>query len=133
MGILDKIFKGNNETKSTEKRSQTPWNELKTELEIQQVKEESKEKVIVIFKHSTRCGISKMAKRQFESEYNYSEEQVKLYYLDLIANREVSTKVAEVFGVFHESPQMIVIKDGNVVYHTSHNHISAEKIGEFVS
>ena len=132
MGFLDKIFKGSEEEEKAE-TSKTPWNDLQTELDLHQLEDESKEKVVVIFKHSTRCGISRMAKRQFESEYSYEEEKVKLYYLDLIAHRDISNKVAENFGVFHESPQLLIIKDKNVVYHTSHSAINAEKIAEFVN
>ena len=131
MGFLDKIFRGN-EGGEAEQYSKAPWHHLESEIDLHRLEEESKEKVVVIFKHSTRCGISRMAKRQFESEYNYDEAQVKLYYLDLIAYRSVSNKVAEDFGVFHESPQLLIIKNKNVVYHTSHSDINAEKIAEFL-
>ncbi len=131
MGFLDKIFKGNGGEAG--KNSKAPWNDLQTELDLHRLEDESKEKVVVIFKHSTRCGISRMAKRQFESDYDYDEEKVKLYYLDLIAHRDISNLVAEDFGVFHESPQLLIIKDKNVVYHASHSSINAEKIVEFIN
>jgi bacillithiol system protein YtxJ len=129
MGFLDKIFKGDGEEKEI---SKTPWNNLETELELTKLKKESTEKVVVIFKHSTRCGISRMAKRQFESEFDYDDADVKLYYLDLITYRNISNKIAEMFGVFHESPQLIILKDGNVVHHASHSAISAESIQEYI-
>jgi len=131
MGFLDSIFKSNGDEGKSQKPS-TPWNELETELQVHQVIEESKEKVVVVFKHSTRCGISRMVKKQFESEYNYTEDAVKLYYLDLIANRAVSNKIAEDFKIYHESPQLIIFKDKKAVFNTSHSHISAEKIGEYL-
>jgi len=129
MGFLDKLFKGNGEEGEIEK---TPWNSLETELQLNTLKKESAEKIVVIFKHSTRCGISRMAKRQFEGEYDYEEEKVKLYYLDLITYRNISNKIAEEFEVFHESPQMLIIKNGNVIHHASHSGISAESIREFL-
>lgn len=132
MGFLDKIFKGSEEEGKAE-TSKAPWHDLQTELDLHQLEDESKEKVVVIFKHSTRCGISRMAKRQFESEYSYEEEKVKLYYLDLIAHRDLSNEIAEKFEVFHESPQLLILKDKNVVYHTSHSAINAGKIAEFVN
>ncbi|SHI32552.1 bacillithiol system protein YtxJ [Mesonia phycicola] len=132
MGFLDSIFKSNGGDGESQKSS-TPWNELETELQIHQLIEESKEKLVVVFKHSTRCGISRMVKKQFESEYNYEEAQVKLYYLDLITYRNISNKIAEDFKVHHESPQLLIFSDEKVVYHTSHSNISAEKIEEYLN
>ena len=87
--------------------------------------EASKTKTQVIFKHSTRCGISRMVMRQFESSYHLNDEQLKLYYLDLLSFRNVSDEVGYKFQVMHQSPQLIVIKDGTTIHHASHSGINA--------
>ncbi len=129
MGVFDTIF-GNNTDKES---SNLDWNSLKELSQIGEIEEESEGKLVVIFKHSTRCGISRMALKQFEREYEIPEDaSIKLYLLDLVAHREVSNKVAVIFDVLHESPQLLVIKNKQVVYHTSHSSISAKKLTEFI-
>ena len=82
----------------------------------------------VIFKHSTRCSVSLMAKRGFESEWDLIPENTALYFLDLIAHRNISAQIAELFQVHHESPQVLLIKDGECILDASHSDISAEEI-----
>lgn len=130
MGLLDKIF-GNSGAETKPEVSAIPWKQLTTDDQLPTIVKESSEKPAFIFKHSTTCGISKMTLRQFEKAYDYTEEEVSPYFLDLLANRELSSEVANFFKVQHESPQLLVIKDGKVVFHTSHESISAEKIREF--
>lgn len=128
MGFLDKMFKGNgNETDNTKK---VPWTDLTDKDQITVAKEESKTRVVAIFKHSTSCGISRMVLRNFEKQY-IENENVKLYFLDLRKHRDVSNAVAQKLNVRHESPQLIVLKDEKVVHHASHQVIDAEKIAEF--
>lgn len=86
-----------------------------------------------IFKHSTRCSISMMARKRFEIDWDAIPEGTPLYFLDLIANREVSNTIAEIFQVHHESPQLLLIKDGECIYETSHGEISAEEMAEQIS
>lgn len=81
---------------------------------------------VVIFKHSTRCSISSMAKNRMERDNE--PEGIAFYYLDLIRYRGLSNKIAEVFGVYHESPQVLVIRDGKCVYDESHGSISMDEI-----
>lgn len=104
------------------------WNELTDMAQLDAIIEESKTQPVVIFKHSIRCSISTMAKGRLER----SEEPqgVKFYYLDLINHRDISNKVAEVFQVHHESPQILLIKNGECTYEESHNGISMEEIEE---
>ena len=87
----------------------------------------------VIFKHSTRCSISMMARKRFELDGELIPENTPLYFLDLIAHREISNQIAEIFQVHHESPQLLLIKDGECVYETSHGGISAEELAEQIS
>ena len=87
----------------------------------------------VIFKHSTRCSISLMAKRNFELDWETIPADTKLYFLDLISHRDISAAVAETFQVHHESPQTLLIKDGECILDSSHSDISAEEIAESIT
>jgi bacillithiol system protein YtxJ len=84
----------------------------------------------ILFKHSTRCSISLMAKRKFEFEWDALPAETPIYFLDLIKHRDVSNAIADVFQVHHESPQLLLIKDGECIYETSHSDISAEEAAE---
>ena len=104
------------------------WIALETEEQLATIKEESNTKPVVIFKHSTRCSISSMAKNRLDREVPV--ENINFYYLDLIRYRSVSNKIAEVFNVFHESPQILLISKGECVYDESHNGISMDDIND---
>ncbi len=129
MGILNSIF-GNSENTNKEE-SKINWNNLEKIEQLETIVTESKEKPIVIFKHSTRCSISRMALKQFENGYDY-EDKITSYFLDLLNHRDISNEIATRFGVFHQSPQMIVIKDGKSVYNASHSDIDAEDLAKFL-
>ena len=89
----------------------------------------------VIFKHSTRCSVSSMAKRSFEYSWNELANNtidVPCYYLDLIAHRELSNLVAETYQVEHQSPQILLIRDNICVLDRSHEAISAEEILDLI-
>ncbi|HTN21050.1 MAG TPA: bacillithiol system redox-active protein YtxJ [Pelobium sp.] len=86
----------------------------------------------VIFKHSTRCSISMMAKRRVDMDLDDLPEAVKPYFLDLIANRALSNQIAELFQVHHESPQLLLIKDGECILDQSHGDISIEETLEVI-
>lgn len=111
--------------------SNVPWKNLTEEKQIAEIVELSNEKPQLIFKHSTRCSISSMAKSRLEREWNL--ENVEPWYLDLIAYRNVSNAIASQFGVHHESPQAILLKDGVVVHDSSHNSISVSEIAKQLS
>jgi len=104
-----------------------PWIELTTEEGLEKAIQRSFEQPVALFKHSTRCSISTMAKSRLERSWNLTDK-IDIYYLDLIAFRSVSNQIASVLEVQHESPQIIVLKGGKAVYHTSHNDISVEGI-----
>lgn len=107
------------------------WNDLTEMSQLDDVVNESEGRVVVLFKHSTRCSISTMAKSRFERGWDYGDE-VKAYYLDLLSYRPISNEIADRFGVAHQSPQIVVLKNGEVIYHTSHNDIRAEQLKEFI-
>ncbi len=104
------------------------WHVLNTEADLEALIERSNTVPCVIFKHSTRCSISSMAKDRFERKWDLSDTEVEPYFLDLIAYRPVSNKIAETLGVVHQSPQIILVKDGKAVYDTSHNDISVANL-----
>jgi len=105
------------------------WITLKSPDQLEALRAESKNQPVIIFKHSTRCSISQTALSRLER--NWKEEEmttVKPYYLDLLSFREISNRIAELFDVEHQSPQVIVLKDGAVVFHKSHFEIDFQSI-----
>ncbi|WP_462219065.1 bacillithiol system redox-active protein YtxJ [Ferruginibacter sp.] len=104
------------------------WIDLNDEHQLDRIKELSKQKPQLIFKHSTRCNISNMAKGRLER--SVQPDNIDFYYLDLIKNRQLSNKIAENFSVFHESPQVLLIKNGTCVYDESHSGIMMDDIVE---
>lgn len=87
----------------------------------------------LIFKHSTRCSVSLMAKRRFEMDWDALPEGTPLYFLDLISHRDISAQIAETFQVHHESPQILLIKDGDCILDASHGDISADEVAEMIN
>ena len=103
------------------------WNELRSLEQLDSVVNESKEQPVVIFKHSTSCSISSMAFDRLQRAWD-DADNVKPYYLDLIKYREISNQIAEKFGVMHQSPQVIILKDGEAIYDNSHMGISYQAV-----
>lgn len=126
MSFLNSIFGSSSENPDSPK-SNINWTKLTDILQLQEIEAISDEKSVVIFKHSTRCSISRMALKQFEREFSLNET-VDAYFLDLIAHRDVSDEIARKFNVYHESPQLILIKNGKAVYDVSHSDIDAEAL-----
>jgi bacillithiol system protein YtxJ len=101
------------------------WKALDSADQLQNIKQQPG--YSIIFKHSTRCSISMMAKRRFELDWDQLPQDLPLYFLDLIKHRDISNKVAEDFQVHHESPQLLLIKDGECILDQSHGAISVEE------
>ncbi|PZX58380.1 bacillithiol system protein YtxJ [Algoriphagus ratkowskyi] len=101
------------------------WNKLTEASQIQEIKALSEAKPVMIFKHSTRCSISSMSlDRLLRKWKDVDNEKVTPYFLDLIASRDLSDLVAKEFRVAHESPQVLLIKNGQAVYNNSHYGIA---------
>lgn len=98
--------------------------------ELDDIARESYAAPCLIFKHSTRCNISSIAKYRIEDDWYLTPESVRMYYLDLIRYRSVSNAAAERFAVHHESPQVLLIRNGECVYDESHLGIRVEEIKE---
>lgn len=129
MGLFNDIFGGKSEEKKEQKS--IPWISLNSVGQLEEIEERSIIKPQVIFKHSTTCGISRMVLNMFTDNYNVNEAQMDLYFLDLHAHREVSNETGIHFQVVHQSPQLLIIKNGVTVFHTSHGAISEVDLTQF--
>ncbi len=105
------------------------WIDLTSEVQLQDINEKSKDKPQVIFKHSTRCSVSSMAKNRLDK--GSEPEGMDFYFLDLIKFRNISNKISQDFRVYHESPQILIIKDGKSVYDESHSGIDLQEITSY--
>lgn len=126
MGIFNRIF--SSAESSAKHEQKLDWIPLQDNAHLDEIKRISADKRVLIFKHSTRCGISSMVLRKFEAAYQPEEDTV-LYFLDLINHRDISNNIAEQFQVQHESPQLLVIKKGICDRHASHHQI-LELVGQ---
>ncbi|MCP4522316.1 MAG: bacillithiol system redox-active protein YtxJ [Cytophagales bacterium] len=104
------------------------WTSLTTQEQLEAIKNDTSGQVHLIFKHSTRCSISSMALNRLERSWKDGETSIQPHLLDLISYREVSNAIQGTFGVVHESPQAILVKNGKAVYNASHMAISYQEI-----
>lgn len=111
-----------------EKRETINWRILKDLEGLDTWNDYSFQKPVVFFKHSIRCSISAMVKDRFERGWIYNDEDVIPVYLDLISHRDVSNRIAELYGIDHQSPQILLIKNGKCVHTSSHSSIDPEKL-----
>jgi len=124
MSIFNSIF---GESKPISIPTTINWIPMQDLGQIEEIIALSEQMPVIIFKHSTRCSISRMALKNFESEYDLGES-VAAYFLDLISFREVSNEVASRFNVVHQSPQLVLIVGGKSVYNVSHSSIDAQEL-----
>ena len=97
------------------------WNQLTGITELDNIKSISGNTLVIIFKHSTKCGTSRTVLSRFERAWKDEEmKNVRPYFLDLLVHRDISDKIASDFGIIHESPQLLLIKDGKCIYSVSH-------------
>lgn len=121
MNFFSKLFSSENESK--EPHPQLPWKSLASAFQLDEIVKLSKTQTVLLFKHSTRCHISKMVLSRFEEQLDFNQEQMELYFLDLLNFRELSDEISTRFQVMHQSPQLLVIKNGVCVAHGSHYEI----------
>lgn len=125
MGLFDNLFKS---TAEGENISKVSWVALTDKNQLDEIISLSASKPVLIFKHSTTCGISRMALKTFEREFDFEETEIELYFLDLLNYRALSQDISTKFNVMHQSPQVLVIKNGKVIYNDSHYSISVNDI-----
>jgi len=117
---------------SKDKGETINWKILEAEAQLTEFTALSKRKPIAIFKHSTRCSLSSMVKSRLERGWIINDNDIEMYYLDLLNYRNISDKIASAFNVEHQSPQLIVLSQGEVLYHASHGEIDAGILKESI-
>jgi bacillithiol system protein YtxJ len=128
MSLFKNIFGSSEEQNLVSKINWIPLTDLD---QLNEIIDLSNEKAVLIFKHSTRCSISRFALKQFENEFDL-EDKITPYFLDLLNHRDISNEIAVQFGVEHQSPQLILIKNGKVIYDASHSDIAVEDLKRYV-
>jgi bacillithiol system protein YtxJ len=127
MSLFKNIFGSGNKQQSLN------WKVLDDKNQIDHAIEVSNEKPVVIFKHSTRCGISRMVLNQFNNNAEFDEDAVLLLYLDLLAHRNISDEIANRFNIQHQSPQMLILKNCEVVHHATHSAIVPSAVSQILN
>ena len=126
MSFFNKIF-GDKETEDSS-GDNSFWKPLHSEEQLNEAVSRSHQNRVVIFKHSTRCFISKTVLRNFEKEVRNSDRKADFYFLDLLAHRGLSNRIAEQFDIEHQSPQLIVLENGKAIKDASHQSISVDLV-----
>jgi bacillithiol system protein YtxJ len=108
------------------------WKTIENEQAFPAVLQESAEKPVLLFKHSHRCSISAVALSRLERSWDLSPEQVSTYQVNVISQRELSRFLADKLNIWHESPQVLLLKDGKCVYNASHLEISYKELTEII-
>jgi|TARA_B110000208_G_scaffold165105_1_gene203119 bacillithiol system protein YtxJ len=129
MGLFNKILGGK---VKEEKETNINWIPLNSLEQIKTIKELSKSETILVFKHSTRCGISSMVIKRFENLFDSSMNNIKVYYLDLLNFRAISDEVGYSFQVQHQSPQLLIIRNEVAVLNVSHYDITTVNIQKYL-
>ena len=128
MSLFNNFF---GSTPQEETNSKINWLQLTDISQLDEIEDASNSKLVVIFKNSTRCSISRMALRQFENEFEVNEN-VLSYYLDLLNHRDISNEIASKFSVVHQSPQLLIISKEKCIYNASHSDIDAGVIKTYL-
>ena len=129
MGLFNKIL---GSKVKEEKETNVNWIPLNSLEQIKTIKELSKSETILVFKHSTRCGISSMVIKRFENLFDSSMNNIKVYYLDLLNFRAISDEVGYSFQVQHQSPQLLIIRNEVAVLNVSHYDITTVNIQKYL-
>ncbi|MFN7313334.1 MAG: bacillithiol system redox-active protein YtxJ [Bacteroidota bacterium] len=104
------------------------WHKLEKIDQLVDIDVASHDQPVLIFKHSTRCSISSAALSRLERSWNEAEQNILPYYLDLLQFRNISNALAEHYKVEHQSPQVLLVKNGKCIYHESHMGIAYDEL-----
>jgi bacillithiol system protein YtxJ len=126
MSILDTI--GQMFSKSNEGPSEFGWHGISTEQQFDDVVKSSNQKPQVIYKHSPRCAISYLALKNVESLPSTDKEKADFHMVDVVGQRPISMHISDTLSIRHESPQLFIIKDGEIIWHGSHHQVKSEVI-----
>ena len=125
MGIFDSMFK-------SESKPSWPGIVIESKMDLETLIVGSFKRPQLIFKHSTRCSISRYVLADFIAHFTYSSDAFVAHYLDLLNFREISNEIADHFEVVHQSPQLLVVKNGKVVANASHEGINELKLSTYL-
>lgn len=106
------------------------WEEITSVEEVDEIHLASNEKIQVIYKHSRTCGVCYISRNSLEKMEDEIRQSIDLYMVDVIRDRPISQYIAEKYGIRHESPQMLIIKDGEVIWHGSHYKVKLDNLVE---
>ena len=124
MGFLDQLFGKKTESEQVNKW----WRKLESEKDLETAVQKSFQSKVLIFKHSTRCFISKTVLKSFEKQIETLDKNYTFYFLDLLENRALSNEIEMRFDVVHQSQQLIVLENGKATHNASHQSIDLEKV-----
>lgn len=131
MGLFNALFGGKDKRDGKTKKT-FPWRPLEDMGQLREISEKSHARPQVIFKHSTSCGISRMVLNLFRDNNAADAHQADLYFLDVHRSRKLSNEISDKFKVRHQSPQVVIIKNGSVATHESHGAISELKLSNYL-
>lgn len=131
MGLFDNIF-GSKKSNGKKTEKKLPWIPLTSLEQLEEIEQKSASRPQIIFKHSTTCGVSRMVLNLFDKNPVLQEDSLDLYFLDLHRHREISNSIVQKFQLLHQSPQLLVIKNGQTVAHGSHGGITEIDLREYV-
>lgn len=132
MSFLKNIFGDNKPEENQNENMEAKFFILNSMEQLNEIDKISQIKPVVIFKNSTRCFISRSVLKQFDSDFNFPEDKMDWYLLDLLNHRDISNEIAHKYHVTHQSPQIIVIRNGKAVFNESHDSISVEDLKQFI-
>ncbi|CAN5286628.1 bacillithiol system redox-active protein YtxJ [soil metagenome] len=105
------------------------WKNINSINDLDELVKLSETLPVLIFKHSTRCSVSRFALKDLENKWTGSDsEKIICFFLDLLAHREISNEIEARFDVRHQSPQILIIKNGKCIFSESHSDISRDII-----
>lgn len=107
------------------------WTDLTDVDQIAEIDSLSHNEPQWIYKHSTRCIISKMALKKIESSNRLSD--FRGYFLDIFRHRNISNQIQDHYKIRHESPQILVIKNGACIFTESHTSIDPGELADLLS
>jgi bacillithiol system protein YtxJ len=104
------------------------WINADSTEKLDEIKELSNSEKVLILKFSTGCGVNYAVRNLLEREWTDGEMRMKTYIVDVLASKELSGKIANDYAVEHESPQVLIIKNGKPVFTASHGRVLYSEI-----
>jgi bacillithiol system protein YtxJ len=132
MSFFKNIFGENKSKEEQNENTEAKFFTLNTKEQFDEIDEISHTKPVVLFKHSTRCIISRTVLKQFDTEFHFPEDKMDWFLLDLLNFRDLSNEIASRYNVTHQSPQIVVIRNGKAVFNESHDGISVDDLKQFM-